>query len=102
MESCCQKGRKSRYLTRNHVVVSYFRHVILAPVYLYRYLISPLLGPRCRFEPSCSVYAIEAVQQLGVIKGLTLSLKRISKCHPWHAGGYDPIPNHKKPIQKKL
>lgn len=58
----------------------------------YRLLISPLLGSRCRFHPSCSEYAIEALQRHGLWKGLRLALRRIGSCHPWHAGGFDPVP----------
>lgn len=56
--------------------------------------VRPLLGPRgvCRFTPTCSQYAQQAVLKHGVIKGSWLAVKRISKCHPWHAGGYDPVP----------
>lgn len=58
----------------------------------YRYAISPLLGTNCRFTPSCSEYAVEAVTKYGVVKGIWLSIKRVSRCHPWHHGGYDPLP----------
>jgi len=58
----------------------------------YRYVLSPLLGTNCRFYPSCSCYAREALGTHGALKGLTLSLQRISRCHPWNEGGYDPVP----------
>ena len=58
----------------------------------YQYLLSPWLGTQCRFTPSCSYYAIEAIDRYGVIKGLLLSLKRLARCHPWHVGGHDPVP----------
>lgn len=58
----------------------------------YRYLISPLFGPACRFVPSCSEYAIEAVETHGAARGLWLSVRRLLKCHPWHDGGFDPVP----------
>lgn len=58
----------------------------------YQYLISPLLGPRCRFYPTCSQYALEALDQHGVARGSLLSLRRLLRCHPWHPGGYDPVP----------
>ncbi len=58
----------------------------------YQTLISPLLGPSCRFQPTCSNYAIEAIKLHGVIKGTWLSVKRILKCHPLHEGGKDPVP----------
>jgi len=57
----------------------------------YRYFISPLLGNNCRYLPSCSEYSIEALENYGLIKGLSLSLKRILSCHPWGRGGFDPI-----------
>ena len=58
----------------------------------YRLLISPWLGNRCRFHPSCSEYALEALQRHGLWKGTWLALRRIGSCHPWHAGGFDPVP----------
>jgi len=58
----------------------------------YRYLISPMLGSNCRFVPSCSEYALEAVQRYGAFKGGWMALKRIGRCHPWCHGGHDPVP----------
>lgn len=68
------------------------RSMILAVLRGYRYVISPMLGPRCRFYPSCSEYAIEAIERHGAGTGVWLSVKRVSKCHPWHEGGVDPVP----------
>lgn len=68
------------------------RQVLIGIVKGYQYLISPLLGPNCRFYPSCSQYAIDAIVMHGLIKGIWLSVKRILRCHPWHEGGIDPVP----------
>jgi len=61
-------------------------------VRIYQILISPLLGSHCRFEPSCSQYAIEAIGRRGALRGSGLTLRRISRCHPFHSGGFDPVP----------
>jgi putative membrane protein insertion efficiency factor len=68
------------------------RKIFIGIIQLYRLVISPLFPPSCRFHPSCSVYAQEAIEVHGVLKGIWLGLKRISKCHPFHKGGYDPVP----------
>jgi len=59
---------------------------------LYQWIISPWLGQKCRFTPTCSNYSIEALKKYGPIKGLWLTIKRVSKCHPWGGHGYDPVP----------
>ncbi|HEY1077002.1 MAG TPA: membrane protein insertion efficiency factor YidD [Fontimonas sp.] len=59
---------------------------------VYQVLISPILGPRCRFYPSCSHYAIDALRQHGALRGSWLALRRLLRCHPLHPGGYDPVP----------
>ncbi len=55
-----------------------------------------MLGPHCRFEPTCSFYAEQAIREHGALLGTALAIKRISKCHPWHKGGYDPVPPKKE------
>ncbi|HMR82145.1 MAG TPA: membrane protein insertion efficiency factor YidD [Niabella sp.] len=59
---------------------------------IYQWVISPWLGPKCRFTPTCSQYALEAFKKYGIFKGFWLSVKRISRCHPWGGSGHDPVP----------
>ena len=66
--------------------------ILLALLTAYRYVVRPLLGPSCRFHPSCSEYASEAIARHGAARGSLLALRRIGRCHPWHDGGYDPVP----------
>ncbi|MGB3367597.1 MAG: membrane protein insertion efficiency factor YidD [Acidaminobacteraceae bacterium] len=67
------------------------KFVLLKLIDFYRKYISPALGPRCRFYPTCSQYSYEAVDKYGAVKGGYLSILRILKCHPFHPGGYDPL-----------
>ena len=66
--------------------------LLMTPIAVYRRFVSPLLGPRCRFAPSCSEYALTALADHGAARGLWLAVARIAKCHPFHPGGYDPVP----------
>jgi uncharacterized protein len=66
--------------------------VLLASLRVYRYAISPMLGRNCRFVPSCSEYAMEAVERHGALRGAWLAMRRVGRCHPFSAGGYDPVP----------
>jgi putative membrane protein insertion efficiency factor len=68
------------------------RYVLKFLIRGYQLAISPLLGPRCRFYPSCSHYALEAIEIHGAVRGTWLALKRIGRCHPWNEGGFDPVP----------
>jgi len=66
--------------------------VALAVVRLYQLVLSPLLGPSCRFQPTCSEYAMDAIRRHGVLRGSWLAARRLSRCHPFHEGGFDPAP----------
>ena len=72
------------------------RKIPIGIIKLYQTVLSPMLGPTCRFHPSCSFYAIDAITEHGLIKGSWLSVKRILKCHPLNDGGYDPVPEKKQ------
>jgi len=65
---------------------------LLLLIRVYQLAISPMLGNRCRFHPSCSEYSMEALRRYGLIKGSWLAVRRVGCCHPWHPGGYDPVP----------
>jgi putative membrane protein insertion efficiency factor len=66
--------------------------LLMALVVGYRYALSPMLGRHCRFHPSCSAYTVAALERHGALRGAWLAVKRIGRCHPWHPGGYDPVP----------
>jgi len=65
---------------------------LIALIKLYQLALSPFFGQHCRFTPTCSQYAIESIQAHGALKGFLLTIKRLSRCHPWHVGGHDPVP----------
>ncbi len=68
------------------------RKLVILPIKFYRYAISPMMASHCRFYPSCSCYAIEAIEQHGPLHGGWLAIRRLGRCHPWNAGGFDPVP----------
>ncbi|MDP2773767.1 MAG: membrane protein insertion efficiency factor YidD [Nocardioides sp.] len=68
------------------------KYVVIWLLKAYRAVISPLYGQVCRYHPSCSAYALEAVEQHGTFRGMWLGVRRLARCHPWAAGGYDPVP----------
>jgi uncharacterized protein len=68
------------------------RRLTMGLIVLYQRTISPLLGPTCRYQPTCSDYTLEAISRYGALKGSWMGAKRIARCHPFHAGGFDPVP----------
>lgn len=77
----------------NHInITQLLGAILIAPIRFYRQFVSPLTPPSCRFTPTCSQYAIEAIQKHGPFKGLYLAIKRLLRCHPWGGSGYDPVP----------
>jgi uncharacterized protein len=73
------------------------RSWLVGAIHIYQKLVSPNLGANCRFQPTCSSYAVEAVSRFGIIRGGWLGMKRIGRCHPLRAGGYDPVPENWRP-----
>ncbi len=78
------------------------RKVLQGLIRLYQLLVSPYLGPRCRFHPTCSHYAHEAIARYGALRGSLLALRRIGHCHPWHPGGLDPVPEATRPTSNPV
>lgn len=72
--------------------MSIFGKILSLPIHGYRLFVSPLLPPSCRYQPTCSAYALEAIGRHGALKGMWLGLRRIGRCHPWGSSGYDPVP----------
>lgn len=68
------------------------RWFLIQIIKAYRYLLSPWLGAHCRFHPSCSCYAMTAIERFGALRGTGMALRRLLRCHPWHPGGIDPVP----------
>ena len=71
------------------------KYLLLLLLRGYKRFVSPMLGQRCRFHPSCSTYTMEAIERFGVTRGSWLGVRRIGRCHPFHPGGYDPVPDDK-------
>lgn len=68
------------------------KYLVLGLIRLYQRYVSPMTRPSCRYVPTCSQYAVESVSKYGALKGMWLAVRRISRCHPFHEGGYDPVP----------
>ena len=75
------------------------RYLLIGLLRLYRLFISPLYGQVCRYHPSCSAYALQAVTEYGALRGTWLAARRLLRCHPWAAVGYDPVPSRTTPTQ---
>lgn len=75
-----------------HGVQDGLKHLVLLPVYVWR-LLAPARAPRCRFHPTCSTYAVDAVKGHGILRGTVLASRRVGSCHPWHPGGFDHVPD---------
>lgn len=82
------------------MISTFFKKIFIFPVKIYKWFISPVLnvlfGPRCRYEPTCSTYMIQAIEEWGPIRGTYLGLKRIASCNPWGGHGHDPVPKKNK------
>lgn len=94
------RPQSSKVYRHNPDRLNIMRWLALRLIWLYRYLLSPWVGNQCRFYPSCSHYAEEAIARHGFLRGSYLTLRRLLKCHPWHSGGLDPVPqntNHTPP-----
>ena len=76
--------------------MSILKKIYIFPIRAYQVIVSPILGPTCRFQPTCSYYMIDAIKQWGILRGTWMGLKRISRCHPWGSSGYDPLPKNSK------
>lgn len=84
--------KKSAEVITSQSLYKIMLHGIIQLLRAYQFVISPLLGANCRFYPSCSSYTIQAIETQGILKGSFLAIKRIGKCHPWHPGGIDEVP----------
>jgi len=91
-DRCMMFLKNIRYMRISNLI----KKILLMFIRFYQEAISPLLGPSCRFTPTCSQYSYEAITEHGIIKGVYLGIKRILKCNPFFEGGYDPVPYKKK------
>ena len=86
----------SSFKNSESYLMNLLKQILSAPfiflIKIYQWVISPILGPKCRYTPTCSHYAVEALKKHGPLKGLWLAIRRIARCHPWGGSGYDPVP----------
>jgi uncharacterized protein len=75
------------------VARSWWLQIGIVPIRIYQLTLSPFVGFHCRYQPTCSAFGIEAIERHGLVKGVTLTLRRIGRCHPWGGSGYDPVPD---------
>ncbi|HZV97875.1 MAG TPA: membrane protein insertion efficiency factor YidD [Methylophilaceae bacterium] len=68
------------------------KRILIGIIKIYQLILSPFFGQQCRFSPTCSQYSIEAINKYGAMRGTMYTIRRLSRCHPWHAGGHDPVP----------
>ena len=85
-------GKSHSSVRRENPMKKFLTSLLLIPIYFYKYCISPLTPPSCRYTPTCSEYAVQALKKHGPFKGLYLAIRRILRCHPWGGSGYDPVP----------
>jgi putative membrane protein insertion efficiency factor len=94
MKACCQNAQNPQQANKSSALN--WRSIASLPfiviIRFYQLVVSPWLGPKCRYQPTCSHYALEAFKKYGPFKGFWLALKRISRCHPWGGSGWDPVP----------
>jgi putative membrane protein insertion efficiency factor len=94
MKSCCKDAFETDAVKKDaaFLLKRILSFPFIAVIKIYQWVISPWLGPKCRYTPTCSHYAVEALQKYGPLKGIWLAVKRIARCHPWGSHGYDPVP----------
>ena len=97
-------AREQAHIPQDEKPVGLVRAVLIALpialIWIYRAVVSPFLGPNCRYQPTCSAYAIDALRYHGVIHGSWLAVKRIARCHPWGGHGFDPVPHLAKTLEQ--
>ena len=93
METGSNKKKETLTARVSHFLSSSISQLLIVPIRFYQQFISPLTPPSCRFTPTCSQYAVEAIRKHGPVRGLYLAVRRILRCHPWGGSGYDPVPD---------